>query len=107
MSKTTTKSGSKYAVEANVITPLTSDGKLVFNKLFIWPASAITAKKRVANVGDIYIGERTSDEDVTPDVLTPADLAFKIQLPDGETKLLRDVIFQADNAGDGVYYKYW
>lgn len=107
MSKVFTKSGFMASTQANVLTPLTNDGKLYFNKLFVWPASAITGNKRVVNVGDIYIGEKTEDADCTPDVLTPADLAFEIRLPDGETKLLRDVFFQADNAGDGVYFKYW
>lgn len=107
MSKTFTKSGFIASKEANVMTSLTNDRKLMFNTLWIWPASAITAGKRVDNVGDIYIGERTEDADVTPDVLLKDDLAFQIKLPEGQFKQLCDVIFQADSAGDGVYFKYW
>jgi hypothetical protein len=107
MSKVFTKSGFMAAAEANKITPISNDKLAVFNRLWIWTASVITDGKRVANVGDIYIGERTESGDCTPDVLTKDDLAFLIELPLGETKLLRDVLFQADNIGDGVYFKYW
>lgn len=109
MSKIFTKSGFKPAPEANKIFALTNDSKLLFNRLWLWPASGVTTGgKRVANVGDIYVGERTEgSSDCTPDKLTTDDLPLPIELPEGETKMLRDVIVQADNALDGVYYKYW
>ena len=102
-----TKADIKIAPEANKIFALTEDRKASFNRIWIWPASGITDGKRVANAGDIYIGERTEGGDFTPDVITTSDLAFLIQLPEGQKKLLRDVIFQADNSGDGVFFKYW
>lgn len=108
MSKITTKSGFVASREANKITSLCDNSKENFNTLWIWPASAMPATgKRTLNVGDIYIGEKTDSGSFTPDVLTKDDLAFQIKLPEGETKLLRDVIFQADSAGDGVFFKYW
>ena len=108
MSKVSTKSGRQSAAEANKIYPLTTDKKLFFNRLWIYPAKAIASNKLTANTGDIYVGERTDgDIDCTPDKLTNADLPLLIELPQGETKQLCDVIFQADNAGDGVFYKFW
>ena len=108
MSKVFTKSGFKAAPEANKIFALSDSAKEMFNRLWIWPAKAISGGKRTANTGDIYVGERSEGSaDCTPDVLTTGDLAYLIELPVGETKALRDVIFQADNAADGVYFKYW
>lgn len=107
MSKTFTRSGLAIAAEANKLTPISNSKSDTFNRLWIWPAKGIVSFKRVANTGDIYIGERTEDQDVTTDVMASGDLPMLIELPQGEQKLLRDVIFQADNAGDGVFFKYW
>ena len=106
--KTETKAGTAVASEANKIYALTNDKKLSFNRLWIWPAAAMTAGgKRTANAGNVYIGERTSSGDHTPDQLATGDAPILIELPQGETKLVSEVIFQADTASDGVYFKYW
>jgi hypothetical protein len=107
MSKIFTKSGFARAIEAGKIYPLTNSGNEMFNRLWLWPASGITAGKRTLNDGNLYIGERTESGDVTPDEMIPGDLPMLIELPQGETKQLRDVIFQADTAGDGLFFKYW
>jgi len=80
MSKVTTKSGFKAVPEANKIFTLSDSIKEVFNRLWIWPASAMPASgKRTANAGDIYIGERSDGSaDCTPDVLATGDLPLLI-----------------------------
>ncbi len=108
MSKVFTQSGFRATREANKITSLSDSKSETFNRLWLWPASAVTSGgKLTANAGDVYVGERTDSGDVTPDKLGTDDLSFLIQLPEGQTKLLRDVIVQADNSGDGVFFKYW
>lgn len=112
MSKIVTQSGFYATKQANKIESIAADSKVEFNKLWLWPASGISAAvgskgTRIPNVGNIYIGERTDSEDVTPDVVATGDLPMVIELPQGENKMLRDVLIQADNLGDGVYYKFW
>lgn len=108
MSKVSTKSGFITAAEANKITPITNSKTDAFNRLWLWPSKAPTAGgKRTSNVGDVYVGERTDGGDYTPDVLGKDDMPMLIELPVGETKLLRDVIFQSDTAGDGLLFKFW
>ena len=105
---TVTKSDTVFAPEANKIFRLSDSKDATFNRLWLWPCKAIDATgKRTLNTGSVYIGEQTDSKDVTPDELASGDLPFPIQLPDGMTKQLRDVLIQADNAGDGVYFKYW
>ncbi len=109
MSKVFTQSGFKAVPEANKIFTLCDSKNETFNRLWLWPARAITAAgKRTLNTGDIYVGERMEGSaDCTPDVLATGDLPILIELPQGETKRLRDVIVQADTAGDGLFFKYW
>lgn len=116
MSKISTRSGFVTAKEANKIFSLSDDGdgNVLVSRLWVYPASAVDSvtKKLTVNQGVVYMGEKTDSGDVTPDVLQPGTDATEIQpteydLPVGREKRLKDFIFQADNANDGVWFKYW
>lgn len=110
MSTIKTISGFYGTKNANEIERISDNPKAVFHKLFLYPCKGVNSAngKLNANAGNVYIGERTEGEsDVTPDLLQSADLPIVIELPQGKNKLLRDVLIQADNAGDGVYFKGW
>lgn len=105
-----TQSGFYAAPEANKIFSLKLDGVDVeFNRLWLYPASGINGAtdKLVANAGDVYLGEKTASGSVTPDRLGNGDGPILIELPQGRTGKLSDIIFQADNAGDGFWFKLW
>jgi len=110
MSAIKTLSGIYTTRAANQVERISDSQKEVFNKMVIYPGKAIDANTRkiTANVGAVYVGERTEGEgDMTPDTLASADLPIIIQLPQGREKLVRDVLVQSDNAGDGIVFKYW
>jgi hypothetical protein len=110
MSKVNTQAGFYKLKETDKIESLgnaLANHNIRFNCLFLWPASGIDVTgKRVANSDSVFIGERTTDRDVTPDELESDANPFKIQLPEGEEKLLKDVLIQG-TAGDGVWFNYW
>jgi hypothetical protein len=105
--KTATQSGIYLLQNANAIERISDSHKLSFNKLWLYPAKAVAGGLLTPNTGNINVGERTESGDVTPDVLQVGDLPMVIELPQGETKLLRDVLIQGANAGDGVWFKFW
>lgn len=110
MSKILTQSGFYAVPEANKIFSFKLDGiDQEFNRLWIYPASQVdnNSGKLVANQGDIWIGERTASGDMTPDRLGSGDPPILIELPQGRTKKLSEIILQADNANDGVWFKFW
>lgn len=84
----------------------------LFNKLWIYPASGLTAAASgngsilTVNSATVYIGERGDGPDVCVDILQPGDLPIKIELPQGEEKLIEDVLIYGTN-GDGVWFKWW
>ena len=101
------KAGFLIARESDVIYPLTDNDKLVFNKLWLYPASGRTAGgKLVLNGASVFVGTAAIGDRVTADELAPTDLPIKIELPPGQVQKLEEVIFQG-TAGDGVFFKYW
>ena len=105
-----TQSGFYAVPEANKIFSIQLDGvDHEFNRLWIYPASAVdhNAGKLTANVGDVYIGEKTASGNVTPDKLAFGDPPILIELPQGRSRKLSEIILQADNANDGVWLKFW
>ena len=108
MSKQVTQFG-QYAIQAaNTVEQIALHKKRVyFNKLWLYPASGMSAGLLTANVGDVYIGEKGDGPNVTPDILQSGDPPIKIELPQGEEKLLEEVLIQGANVGDGVWFKYW
>jgi hypothetical protein len=97
---------------ANSVEPIILDRGLrdsIFNTLWIYPAQGIdnATKKLTANVGSVWIGEKTTGADVTPAELPFDGAPFPIQLPPGQNKYIRDVLIQVDNAADGVWLKWW
>ncbi len=94
---------------ANVIRNLIpNDRDAVFNTMWIYPCRAFDAQgKRVANAASAWIGERTTYADVTPEELVYDGGPMPIQLPPGQTKLVRQVLVQVDDAADGVWAKWW
>lgn len=116
MSKLSTRSGFVIAPEANKIFSLSDngDGDVLVARLWVYPASAVAADtgKLTVNAGVIYFGEVTDSGKVTPDPIQPGTDPTEIQptefeLPVGREKRLKDFIFQADNANDGLWLKYW
>lgn len=99
--------GFKTCIAANTIEDLSDNPKLTFTKLWLYPAkSKDNSGKLVANVGNIYIGKRGAGDVVTPDLMDNAAGATLIQLEPHQTLRLCDVIIQADNAEDGVFFSY-
>lgn len=98
--------GFKTISVANTIEPLSPNDKLVFEKLWLYPAKGAAGGLLTANVGNIYIGKAGSGDKMTPDGLAPGDSAFTITLAPGQKLRLRDVIIQGANVGDGVFYSY-
>ena len=76
-----------------------------FSKLFMWPASGLSAGLLVANAATIYVGKDGDGPLVTPDAFAPGDTPYNIILPDGEQMKLEDVLIQG-TAGDGFFVSY-
>src|SRR4051812_20491869 len=98
MSKITTRSGFFAAPEANKVFSI-ADRKnrdAVFNRLWIYPASGVNkaTSKLVANAGNAWIGERTDSGEVTPDLMELDSSPLLIELPQGQSKKIDDVLFQ-------------
>jgi len=98
--------GFKILAAANVIEALSDDPKRTFSKLWIYPALGHAAGKLALNVGDVYVGKRGAGPKVTPDKLASADLPLVFELQPGQSLKLEDILLQADNAADGVFFCY-
>jgi hypothetical protein len=99
------KKGFLILKQNNVITPLTEDTKDKFNKLWLYPASGNIGGIIQVNTQSIYVGLRGPGGDVTPDLINAGDLPLKIELPDGQTMHLNEVIAQG-TTGDGIFFCY-
>jgi hypothetical protein len=115
MSTIKTQSGVYQIQNANSMERISDNQKIVFNKLWLYPAkgvaksgdaSGLSPGLLILNGAGIFVGEHMDGADATPDALNINDLPLKIELPQGESKLLRDVLIQGA-AGDGVFFKYW
>lgn len=91
--------------ESNVITDLTSDQKLEFTKLWLYPASGASGGLVVANFNNIYVGTRGEGEPMTCDLVTPTDPPLSIILGDGQFMRLSNVIVRGVS-GDGFFFKF-
>jgi hypothetical protein len=115
MSTTSTQSGLYRIQNANSMERISDSPKAVFNKIWIYPSQGVAKKltgsvqegQLILNTGTVYVGEVTESDKATPDALATGDLPLKIELPVGAHKLLRDVLIQGANVGDGVWFKYW
>src|SRR6185503_11742963 len=65
-----------------------------FSKLYMWPASGVSAGLLVANAADIYVGRDGDGPPVTPDTVDPAFGVYKIEMPDDTQMALEDVFIQ-------------
>lgn len=113
MSRIITKQGFKVIVAANTVEQLTDDQRIEFNKIWIYPGQRPQnqAGLLTMNAGIVYVGEQGGGDKMTPDPLQPGTtpdeiIPVKIELPEGRTKRLSDIIVQGA-ALDGVFYKYW
>lgn len=87
--------------------PFLRKSGVLFNKLWIYPGVRTSGTGILAaNVQNIYIGERGDGPELCPDLLSPGDLPFKIELPEGIVKSLDELLVYG-TAGDGIWIKYW
>ena len=110
-----TESGVYLIQNANAMERISDSSKILFNKLWIYPskgvaktgdASGLSPGLLIPNGAKIYVGENTEGLAFTPDPLDVTDLPLEYELPQGKSKLLRDVLIQGAK-GDGVVFKYW
>jgi len=92
--------------EANKMQPLSDNAKLVFEKLWIYPAKGAAAGLLTANVGTVYLGKTGAGDPMTPDALANGDGPLKYELAPGQKLRLQDVLLQGANVGDGVFFTY-
>lgn len=115
MSNTFTQSGLYRIKNANMMERISDSPKATFNKIWLYPSTGVAKiltggiqeGQLLQNVGAVSVGEVTDSDKATPDTLAVGDPPIKYELPVGEHKLLRDVLIQGANVGDGVWFKYW
>ena len=117
MKRITTLSTVYLIKNADSVEQVTTDKNILFNKLWIYPgkgiaksgdASGLAPGKIIPNTEDVYVGERCNGSlEMTPDLLVLDSSPILIELPQGESKFLREVLVQSSNAGNGVVLKFW
>ena len=92
--------------QTDTIEPVDVSKKEKFRKLWIYPASGITAGKLEANSAPIWLGKDGDGPEVTTDELTPTDGPLVILIPDSLPPMrVCDLIFQG-TATDGAWISY-
>jgi hypothetical protein len=116
MSKVTTQSDVYIIQNADTMEPISDNKKIIFNKLWVYPGKGIAKEgdgsglaigRIIPNTEDIYLGEKAAGEKFTPDKISLDDPPILIELPQGETKLLSEILVQSPTAGNGVVIKFW
>ena len=96
----------------NDIEQIAAASAAFFQKLWLYPAKAVTAGTGIltANVGNVSLGKSgaaaAGKQQYCPDLLTPANInGMSYELPLGQKMLLSQIIITG-TAGDGVFYSY-